>query len=189
MSISQTDFSRDVFPYQNTVCIPFSHTRDTCQAHFKLLQMTDLTCNLHFPITASLLGRNIFFISLFSVSFHSWNPKGKDAAFLFTCGVCILLVNLLICVNKWSRPTSRVVTSGTVLKHFCGSHTTLRLYKRSVRWWRWLHNGELQGGQIKEIEMGGACSTHGRDEKLIQNFGRKPEHVDGRIILEGILGK
>jgi hypothetical protein len=37
--------------------------------------------------------------------------------------------------------------------------------------------------------MGGACSTHGRDEKLIQNFGRKPEHVDGRIILEGILGK
>jgi hypothetical protein len=40
--------------------------------------------------------------------------------------------------------------------------------------------------------MGGARSTHARDEKRIQNFGRKPEGknpskdlgVDGRIILE-----
>jgi hypothetical protein len=24
---------------------------------------------------------------------------------------------------------------------------------------------------VKEDEMGGACSTHGRDEKYIQNFG------------------
>jgi hypothetical protein len=31
------------------------------------------------------------------------------------------------------------------------------------------------GDQIKEDEMGGACSTHGRDEKCIQYFGGKPE--------------
>jgi hypothetical protein len=45
--------------------------------------------------------------------------------------------------------------------------------------------------------MGGACSTHGRDEKTYQNFIRKPEGkgtlghlgVDGRITLEWILGK
>jgi hypothetical protein len=28
------------------------------------------------------------------------------------------------------------------------------------------------GGQIKD-EMRGACSTHGRDEECVQNFGRK----------------
>jgi hypothetical protein len=46
--------------------------------------------------------------------------------------------------------------------------------------------------------MGGACSTHERDEKLIQNFGWKnlqgrdnPEDlgVDVKIILECILEK
>jgi len=30
-----------------------------------------------------------------------------------------------------------------------------------------------QGDQIKEDEMGGACSMHGRHEKFIQNFGWK----------------
>jgi hypothetical protein len=43
-----------------------------------------------------------------------------------------------------------------------------------------------------------ACRTHRRDEKCVQNFGRKKlkgrDHsedlgVDGRIILEWILGK
>jgi len=29
------------------------------------------------------------------------------------------------------------------------------------------------GDQVKEDEMGGACSTHGCDEKCIQNVGRK----------------
>jgi hypothetical protein len=33
--------------------------------------------------------------------------------------------------------------------------------------WRRLHNEELQ---IKEDETDGACSTNGRDEKLIHNF-------------------
>jgi hypothetical protein len=45
--------------------------------------------------------------------------------------------------------------------------------------------------------MGGACSTHGPDERCIQNFSRKTEGkghsedlgVDGRIILEWILEK
>jgi hypothetical protein len=47
--------------------------------------------------------------------------------------------------------------------------------------------------------MGGACSTaHGRDEKFIQNFGRKTRReetilkdvrVDEKIILEWILEK
>jgi hypothetical protein len=27
--------------------------------------------------------------------------------------------------------------------------------------------------QVKEDEMGGICSKHDRDEKCIQNFGRK----------------
>jgi len=27
--------------------------------------------------------------------------------------------------------------------------------------------------QIKDNDIGGACSTHGRDEKYIQDFGRK----------------
>jgi hypothetical protein len=45
--------------------------------------------------------------------------------------------------------------------------------------------------------MGGARSTHGRDEKCIQNLGRKPEgkrplgrpRHRWKIILEWILGK
>jgi len=46
--------------------------------------------------------------------------------------------------------------------------------------------------------MGGGCSTHGSDERSVQNFCRKregkkdhPENlgVDGKIILEGVLGK
>jgi hypothetical protein len=45
--------------------------------------------------------------------------------------------------------------------------------------------------------MSGACSTHGRDEKCIQNLVGKPEGknsskdlgVDGSTILEWILGK
>jgi hypothetical protein len=46
--------------------------------------------------------------------------------------------------------------------------------------------------------MGGVCSTHGRDEKFRQYFGWKKlkgrDHsedlgVDGRIILDWILGK
>jgi hypothetical protein len=32
-----------------------------------------------------------------------------------------------------------------------------------------------QVDQIKEDEMGGSCSTHGGDEKCIQNFGWKPQ--------------
>jgi hypothetical protein len=47
--------------------------------------------------------------------------------------------------------------------------------------WRRLHNEELhnlyasrnKGAQIREDEMGGACNTHGRHEKLTWNFGRK----------------
>jgi hypothetical protein len=31
----------------------------------------------------------------------------------------------------------------------------------------------LLGDQIKEDEMGGACSTYGRDEKCLQCFGFK----------------
>jgi hypothetical protein len=47
--------------------------------------------------------------------------------------------------------------------------------------WRRLHNEELHklynspniiSYQTKEDELGGACSTHGGDEKRIQNFGR-----------------
>jgi hypothetical protein len=49
--------------------------------------------------------------------------------------------------------------------------------------------------QIKEDEMGGACSAHGH-EKCVQNFVGKPEGntledigVDGRVILKCILTK
>jgi len=38
--------------------------------------------------------------------------------------------------------------------------------------WRRLRNKELQI-QVKEAESGGACSTHGSDEKFIQNFSQK----------------
>jgi hypothetical protein len=34
-------------------------------------------------------------------------------------------------------------------------------------------HGMLLGKQIKEDKIFGACSTHGRDEKFIQNVGRK----------------
>jgi hypothetical protein len=48
-------------------------------------------------------------------------------------------------------------------------------------------------GIIKEDEMGGACSTHRRDEKCVQNpKGREHSEdigIDGRIVLEWILGK
>jgi len=45
--------------------------------------------------------------------------------------------------------------------------------------------------------MGRVCSTHGRDDNCIQNFGQKMkgrDHsegmgIDGRLILEWILGK
>jgi hypothetical protein len=37
-----------------------------------------------------------------------------------------------------------------------------------------------QGDQIKEDDMGRPCSTHGRDEKCIQNFGWV---TDGRRLL------
>jgi len=40
---------------------------------------------------------------------------------------------------------------------------------------RRLHNEELHNlyasKSIKEDEMGGACGTHGRDEKCVQYFG------------------
>jgi hypothetical protein len=36
-----------------------------------------------------------------------------------------------------------------------------------------LHNLNASPNIIKEDEIGGACSTHGRDEKYIQNFGGK----------------
>jgi hypothetical protein len=47
--------------------------------------------------------------------------------------------------------------------------------------WRRLHSEEFHksvtgyyyNDQVKKDEMGGACSTYGRDEKRIQNFGRK----------------
>jgi hypothetical protein len=50
---------------------------------------------------------------------------------------------------------------------------------------------------MEEGGIGGTCSMHGRDEKCIQNFHRKPEgkrtlgrlRVDGRIILEWIIRK
>ena len=48
--------------------------------------------------------------------------------------------------------------------------------------WRRLHNEELYGlycssniiGVIKKNEMGGACSTYGRQERCIQGFGAEP---------------
>jgi hypothetical protein len=39
--------------------------------------------------------------------------------------------------------------------------------------WRRLHNEELHnlyGDEIKEYEMNGVCSKHGRDEKRTQYF-------------------
>jgi hypothetical protein len=74
--------------------------------------------------------------------------------------------------------------------------------------WRRLHNEELHNlyaspNVIRVIKLGrtrwaGACSTHGMDEKCIQNSGRKNlegrDHaedlgIDERIILDWILGK
>jgi hypothetical protein len=53
----------------------------------------------------------------------------------------------------------------------------------------------LLGEQIKEYEMGAACSAHGRDDKCVQNIGRETwmkettqnRHLDRRIILDWIL--
>jgi hypothetical protein len=52
------------------------------------------------------------------------------------------------------------------------------------------------GWSNQGAEVHGTCSTHGRDEKCIQNFGRELKgralenlDVDRRIILEWILGK
>jgi hypothetical protein len=54
--------------------------------------------------------------------------------------------------------------------------------REEVAEWTKLHNEELHnvcsptyyfGDQIKEYEMGGACSAHGRDEKCVQNVGQK----------------
>jgi hypothetical protein len=49
--------------------------------------------------------------------------------------------------------------------------------------WRTLHNEELHNlyassnvirvAQVKVVDKDRACSTHGRDEKCLQNFGRK----------------
>jgi len=47
--------------------------------------------------------------------------------------------------------------------------------------WRKLHNEVVflaqyfLGDQIEKNEMGGACSTHGGEERCIQGFGGKPE--------------
>jgi hypothetical protein len=58
-----------------------------------------------------------------------------------------------------------------------------------------LHCIILEG--IANIEMGGACGTHGKDETCIQYSGWKTlkgrDHsedlgIDGKIILEWILG-
>jgi hypothetical protein len=41
------------------------------------------------------------------------------------------------------------------------------------------------GGQVKEDEGCGACSTHESDEKCTQNFNRKPEvkvHLGGLLV-------
>jgi hypothetical protein len=35
-----------------------------------------------------------------------------------------------------------------------------------------------KGDQIKEVEMGGACSILGKDAKFIQRFGRKARRED-----------
>jgi len=67
--------------------------------------------------------------------------------------------------------------------------------------WRRLHNEEVNalysyhyysGDQIKKNELGGACGTHGGQEKCIQGYcgradGKRPG-VDGTIILRGIFG-
>jgi hypothetical protein len=42
------------------------------------------------------------------------------------------------------------------------------------------------GDQVEEDEIGGACSTHGKDENCIHS---EDAGVDGKIILEWILGK
>jgi hypothetical protein len=58
--------------------------------------------------------------------------------------------------------------------------------------WRRLYNEELHNlcaspniisVQVKDREMGGECSTNGRDAKCVQNFGRKPERkrLRGRL--------
>jgi hypothetical protein len=43
------------------------------------------------------------------------------------------------------------------------------------------------GNQIKEDEIGETCSAHGRREKCIQNFCRKPEGKRRQDKLEWIL--
>jgi len=36
----------------------------------------------------------------------------------------------------------------------------------------------LRENEIKADEIAGECSTHGRDEERIQNFGRKMQRVE-----------
>jgi hypothetical protein len=42
---------------------------------------------------------------------------------------------------------------------------------------------------MKDDEIGGACNTDGRDEKRLQNFGRKDIGIDGKITVEWISRK
>ena len=68
--------------------------------------------------------------------------------------------------------------------------------------WRRLYNEEIYphqmsvGCQVKKIEMGRACSTHGEEERCIQGFSGgnlregddlKDPGVDGRIIFKRVL--
>jgi hypothetical protein len=41
-----------------------------------------------------------------------------------------------------------------------------------------LHACHMSGDEIKKNDMGGSCSTRGRDEKCIQHFGRKTCGID-----------
>jgi hypothetical protein len=74
--------------------------------------------------------------------------------------------------------------------------------------WRKLHSEELQNlysvpiyheaDHVKANEVGGACGTHGRGEKIVQGFGGKARRKEitwedqglgGRMGLEWILGR
>ena len=56
------------------------------------------------------------------------------------------------------------------------------------------HHQILSGDQLENNEMGGACSTCGEEERYVQGFGGKQDHledlgVDGKIILRWIFRK
>jgi hypothetical protein len=109
---------------------------------------------------------------------------GYDLLTTTVCtSACRLQKALSVCVQcSWSY-LSFIHISASQCQNLLPPFTPLplmRLFmKRLMKWDFSIHVSYASSyrlvtqGDVKEDEMGGACSSHGRDEKCIQHFGRK----------------